>query len=107
VSQQSSLQRVKAATKLRAQTSKIVSSFKGTLISTSFAKEFTGHRDGVWDVSCPKSGQPFIGLFKAFSLKQFFTLNHAQVLLLLTTQREFGAQPVAIAFSNTLDTVAL
>ncbi|CAB3362763.1 WD repeat-containing protein 37 isoform X2 [Cloeon dipterum] len=65
VSQQSSLQRVKAATKLKAQTSKIVSSFKGALITTSFVKEFPGHRDGVWDVSCPRSGQPFIGTASA------------------------------------------
>jgi len=66
VSQQSSLQRVKAATKLKAQTSKIVSSFKGALITTSFAKDFSGHRDGVWDVSCPRSGQPFIGLYNLY-----------------------------------------
>ncbi|XP_059471501.1 WD repeat-containing protein 37 [Neocloeon triangulifer] len=65
VSQQSSLQRVKAATKLKAQTSKIVSSFKGALITTSFVREFPGHRDGVWDVSCPRSGQPFLGTASA------------------------------------------
>ncbi|KAF4518979.1 hypothetical protein B566_EDAN007767 [Ephemera danica] len=65
VSHQSSSQRLKAATKLKAQTSKIVSSFKGTLVTCALLREFSGHRDGVWEVSCGRPGQPIIGTASA------------------------------------------
>lgn len=51
--------------KLKAQTSKIVSSFKTSAISCSFVREFKGHRDGIWDVSVSNLNSPLVGTASA------------------------------------------
>lgn len=56
--------KVKASHKLRAQTSRIVSSFKGQSVMSSISREFCGHKDGVWQVTT-KTGQPIIGTASA------------------------------------------
>ncbi|XP_075222576.1 WD repeat domain 37 [Lycorma delicatula] len=56
-----SSQKLKTAHKLKAQTSKIVSSFKGPTVACVLVREFSGHRDGVWDVAVARAGQPLIG----------------------------------------------
>lgn len=56
--------KVKASHKLRAQTSRIVSSFKAQSVVSSLARDYCGHKDGVWQVST-KSGQPIIGTASA------------------------------------------
>ncbi|XP_050100016.1 WD repeat-containing protein 37 [Anopheles aquasalis] len=56
--------KVKAGHKLRAQTSRIVSSFKAQSVVSSMVREFCGHKDGVWQVST-KVGQPIIGTASA------------------------------------------
>uniref|UniRef100_A0A182W355 WD repeat-containing protein 37 n=1 Tax=Anopheles minimus TaxID=112268 RepID=A0A182W355_9DIPT len=56
--------KVKAGHKLRAQTSRIVSSFKAQSVVSSLLREFCGHKDGVWQVST-KAGQPIIGTASA------------------------------------------
>lgn len=43
--------------KLKAQTSKIVSSFKTPTMTCSMQREYFGHRDGVWEVSVGRAGQ--------------------------------------------------
>lgn len=59
-------QKLKTADKLKAQTSKIVSSFKSpSAASCQFVKEYGGHRDGLWDVTLPHTGQPVIGTCSA------------------------------------------
>ncbi|KAG4067125.1 hypothetical protein HA402_000116 [Bradysia odoriphaga] len=51
----------KASHKLRAQTSRIVSSFKAQQsVVSSIVRNFSGHKDGVWQVTA-KTGQPIIG----------------------------------------------
>ena len=60
-----SSQKLKTAHKLKAQTSKIVSSFKGPTIQCSLVRQFSGHRDGVWDVSVARPGQALIGTASA------------------------------------------
>lgn len=52
----------KASHKLRAQTSRIVSSFKGQSVLSSIVREFCGHKDGVWQVT---SKGPVIGTASA------------------------------------------
>ena len=48
--------------KLKAQTSKIVSSFKANNLLCSFVREFQGHRDGLWDVAVGGvGGRPLLG----------------------------------------------
>ncbi|XP_046685011.1 WD repeat-containing protein 37 [Homalodisca vitripennis] len=61
----SSSQKLKTAHKLKAQTSKIVSSFKGPTVSCNLVREFSGHRDGVWEVAVARPGQPVIGTASA------------------------------------------
>lgn len=51
--------------KLKAQTSKIVSSFKTSAISCSFVKEYKGHRDGIWDVCVSNVNSPLVGTASA------------------------------------------
>lgn len=59
-------QKLKTAEKLKAQTSKIVSSFKSpSAANCQFVKEYGGHRDGLWDVALPRTGQPVIGTCSA------------------------------------------
>lgn len=59
-------QKLKTAEKLKAQTSKIVSSFKSpSAANFQFVKEYGGHRDGLWDVALPRTAQPVIGTCSA------------------------------------------
>lgn len=60
-------QKLRTAEKLiKAQTSKIVSSFKSpSAANCQFVKEYGGHRDGLWDVALPRTGQPVIGTCSA------------------------------------------
>ncbi|XP_045612520.1 WD repeat-containing protein 37 [Procambarus clarkii] len=60
-----SSQKVKAANKLRVQTSKIVSSFKNDSVSCRMVREYVGHRDGVWDVAVSRVGTPVIATASA------------------------------------------
>lgn len=60
-----SSQKLKTAHKLKAQTSKIVSSFKGPHLNCTILKEYSGHKDGVWEVSVARQGQPIIGTASA------------------------------------------
>jgi hypothetical protein len=54
-------QKIKTAHKLKAQTSKIVSSFKGPTVSCCLVREYSGHKDGIWEVAVARLGQPIIG----------------------------------------------
>lgn len=56
---------IKTTHKLKAQTSKIVSSFKAPSVSCHLVREYRGHRDGVWEVSVWRGGQPIIGTASA------------------------------------------
>nr|CAH7749898.1 unnamed protein product [Callosobruchus chinensis] len=60
-----SSQKSKTAHKLKAQTSKIVSSFKAPQINCCLIREYTGHKDGVWEVSVARPGIPVIGTASA------------------------------------------
>lgn len=66
---QSNSQKVKTSHKLKVQTSKIVSSFKAPTYNCQLIKEFTGHKDGIWDVSTALPGQALIGTASAGKLK--------------------------------------
>ncbi|KAH8417703.1 hypothetical protein KR222_004499 [Zaprionus bogoriensis] len=56
--------KVKASNKIKAQTSRIVSSFKAQTVVSSVVREFGGHKDGIWQVAA-KVGQPIIGTASA------------------------------------------
>lgn len=57
--------KLKTAHKLKAQTSKIVSSFKTPAVNCSMVQEFCGHKDGIWDVGVAHTDQPLIGTASA------------------------------------------
>lgn len=61
----STSQKSKTAHKLKAQTSKIVSSFKAPQFNCAVLKEFVGHKDGIWEVSVARLGIPAIGTASA------------------------------------------
>lgn len=61
-----SAQKMKPSHRLKAQTSRIVSSFKAPAISCTLKREFRGHRDGVWDVTTSKNF-PLVGSASAGS----------------------------------------
>lgn len=63
--QLASQHKLKTAYKLKAQTSKIVSSFKTPAVSCSMVRELCGHKDGIWDVATANNGQPMIGTASA------------------------------------------
>ncbi|KAF7991029.1 hypothetical protein HCN44_000834 [Aphidius gifuensis] len=46
-----SSQKVEASNKLKAQTSKIVSSFKNPVVACSMQHQYSGHIDGIWKIS--------------------------------------------------------
>lgn len=51
---------MKPSHRLKAQTSRIVSSFKAPTITCALSRQFRGHRDGVWDVTTSKTF-PLVG----------------------------------------------
>lgn len=76
-----SSQKLKTAHKLKAQTSKIVSSFKGPNTQCSMIREYIGHKDGVWEVSVSRSEQPVIGTASADHTACIWSTDSARCLL--------------------------
>ncbi|XP_001649514.2 WD repeat-containing protein 37 [Aedes aegypti] len=72
--------KVKASHKIRAQTSRIVSSFKAQSVVSSLVREFCGHKDGVWQVST-KVGQPIIGTASADHSACIWSIDTGRCLL--------------------------
>lgn len=72
--------KVKASHKLRAQTSRIVSSFKGQSVVSSIVRDFNGHKDGVWQVTT-KSGQPIVGTASADHTAAIWGIDSGRCLL--------------------------
>lgn len=72
--------KLKASHKLRAQTSRIVSSFKTQSIVSSNIREFDGHKDGVWQVAT-KAGQPIIGTASADHLACIWNVDNGRCIL--------------------------
>lgn len=75
--------KVKASHKIRAQTSRIVSSFKAQSVVSSLVREFVGHKDGVWQVST-KVGQPIIGTASADHSAAIWGIDSGRCLLQYT-----------------------
>ncbi|KAJ8714004.1 hypothetical protein PYW08_007624 [Mythimna loreyi] len=81
---QSNSQKVKASHKLRVQTSKIVSSFKAPTYNCQLVREFTGHKDGIWDVSSARPGQALIGTASADHTACVWSVDWGKCLLQYT-----------------------
>lgn len=76
-----SAQKIKTSHKLKAQTSKIVSSFKTPSMTCTMQREYVGHRDGVWEVSVGRSGQPIIATASADHTARIWTIDNSRCLL--------------------------
>ncbi|KAJ8924039.1 hypothetical protein NQ315_006816 [Exocentrus adspersus] len=76
-----SSQKSKTAHKLKAQTSKIVSSFKAPQFSCGLVREYMGHKDGVWEVSVARPGVPVIGTASADHTACIWSIESAKCLL--------------------------
>lgn len=72
--------KVKASYKLRAQTSRIVSSFKAPSVVSSLLRDYSGHKDGVWQVTT-KIGQPIIGTASADHTACIWSIESGRPLL--------------------------
>ncbi|XP_015037257.1 WD repeat-containing protein 37 isoform X3 [Drosophila pseudoobscura] len=72
--------KVKASNKIKAQTSRIVSSFKAQTVVSSVVREFGGHKDGIWQVAA-KAGQPIIGTASADHTACIWGIESARCLL--------------------------
>ncbi|SPP88007.1 WD repeat-containing protein 37 [Drosophila guanche] len=72
--------KVKASNKIKAQTSRIVSSFKAQTVVASVVREFGGHKDGIWQVAA-KTGQPIIGTASADHTACIWGIESARCLL--------------------------
>lgn len=71
----------KAGYKIRAQTSRIVSSFKTQSIVSTLVRDFTGsHTDGVWEVTASQS-QPLIATASADHLACIWSIESGRCLL--------------------------
>ncbi|CAH0728335.1 unnamed protein product, partial [Brenthis ino] len=81
---QSNSQKVKTSHKLKVQTSKIVSSFKAPTYNCQLIKEFTGHKDGIWDVCTALPGQALIGTASADHTACVWSVEWAKCLLQYT-----------------------
>lgn len=75
-----SSQKLKTTNKLKVQTSKIVSSFKTSLLSCYKMKSFSGHRDGVWDIAV-RPGQPVLGSASADRTARLWSTQTGKCLL--------------------------
>ncbi|XP_031780116.1 WD repeat-containing protein 37 [Nasonia vitripennis] len=80
----SSAHKVKTSHKLKAQTSKIVSSFKNPTMTCSMQREYRGHRDGVWEVSVGRSSQPIIATASADHTARVWAMDSCRCLLQYT-----------------------
>lgn len=78
----SSGSKLKASYKIRAQTSRIVSSFKTnqSVVSSHLVRDFSGHKDGVWQVSCKKD-QKIIGTASADHTAAIFSIDTGKICL--------------------------
>ena len=70
--------------KLKAHTSKIVSSFKTPSLSSSLVKDYKGHKDGIWDISVSRLGHPLIGTASADKTARIWGVDSGRCLTFYT-----------------------
>ena len=85
--------------KLKAHTNKIVSSFKAPQLSSAVVKEYSGHRDGIWDIAVTPS-HPLIGTASADKTCKVWGIDSGKCLL---TYAGHGGSVNAISFHPSQD----
>ncbi|XP_037573164.1 WD repeat-containing protein 37-like isoform X1 [Dermacentor silvarum] len=74
-------QKIKSTYKLKASTSRIVSSFKTSTLSCQLAVSYFGHRDGVWEVSTSRSGLLVIATASADHTARLWDIQTGQCIV--------------------------
>lgn len=74
-------QKIKSTYRLKASTSRIVSTFKAPTISCRQIAEYIGHRDGVWEVSTARCGLPVIATASADHTARIWDIQNGSCLL--------------------------
>lgn len=74
-------QKIKSTYKLKASTSRIVSSFKTSTLGCQLAMNYSGHRDGVWEVSTARSGILVIATASADHTARLWDIQTGQCIL--------------------------
>ncbi|XP_035220269.1 WD repeat-containing protein 37-like isoform X2 [Stegodyphus dumicola] len=74
-------QKIKSTYKLKASTSRIVSTFKAPTLTCRLSKEYIGHRDGVWEVSCSRYGPPVIATASADHTARIWDIHNGSCIL--------------------------
>ncbi|XP_076331335.1 WD repeat-containing protein 37-like isoform X2 [Tachypleus tridentatus] len=75
-------QKIKSTYKLKASTSKIVSTFKAPAVVPRLVREYIGHRDGVWEVSTARSALPVLATASADHTARIWSIQTGACLLL-------------------------
>ena len=61
-----------------------MSSFKTPSLTSSLAKEYLGHKDGLWDISISRLGHPLIGTASADKTARIWGIDSGRCLTLYT-----------------------
>ena len=67
--------------KLRAQTNRIMSNLKGPSLICTPVRRYTGHKDGIWEVSVSRMGLPILGTASADHTAMIWGMHSGQALL--------------------------
>lgn len=71
--------------KLRAQTNRIMSNLKaGPALNCTPVRRYTGHKDGIWEVSVSRMGLPIIGTASADHTAMIWGMHSGQALMQYT-----------------------
>jgi len=67
--------------RLRAQTNRFVANLKGQGLNCSAVRRYTGHKDGIWEVSVSRMGLPILGTASADHTAMIWGMHSGQALL--------------------------
>jgi hypothetical protein len=70
--------------RLRAQTTRIMSNLKGQALNCVPLRRYTGHKDGIWEVSVSRMGLPILGTASADHTAMIWGMHSGQALLQYT-----------------------
>lgn len=67
--------------RLRAQTNRFMSNLKGQALNCSPIRRYSGHKDGIWEVSVSRMGLPILGTASADHTGMIWGMHSGQALL--------------------------
>lgn len=67
--------------KLRAQTNRLMSNFKGQALNCQPVRRYVGHKDGIWEVTVSRMGLPLLGTASADHTAMIWGMHSGGALL--------------------------